>query len=127
MVVPLMPRLDFCSLCLWLTVRALDFNLHPQPMDQSERVHLLLTQYQVTMTQHQGAAVPSDLSLSPSPNLARIFYPSFDHWVLFCHQTPTLFSTIFSGEAVPEFWSQDKGFSVYFCLCLLKALTFSTL
>lgn len=47
----------------------------------NHRVSLLLTEYQVTVTQHLVAAVPPGLILSPSSNLAPIFYPSFDNWV----------------------------------------------
>lgn len=82
----------------------------PPSLGTNQRVRLLLTQHQVRVTQHQVSTVPPDLISSPSSNLAPIFYPSSITGSLFCHQTPVLFSPVFSGENVPESWSQDKGF-----------------
>lgn len=57
----------------------------------NHRVSLLLTQYQVTVTQHLVAAVPPGLILSPSSNLAPIFYPSFDNWVFLFFWSPNTY------------------------------------
>lgn len=133
----LMSRLCSCSLSLWLTVRALDFHLQPQAWGPiTESVFCWLS------TRSQWLSIwlqlfPLVWSCLPAPTLLPFSIPVliigsfFFSFFFFGHQTPILFSPVYSGESVPESWSQDKGFSVLtqscFCLFLLKTPTFSTL